>query len=166
MDLQDRCLVSPQACGSLMTPSLTSVPLPNILHIQAAFCRAPFSVLLHPVVRGSFPFALWCILQASCAPARGCLDNFAACLTGALLPGARMTVTLLSISCLKDAQARRKCVRKALQAGEGAGFDVETVLIPVVRSQGRRPRTTLCISSQVGCAMNCQFCFTGRMGLK
>ena len=53
-----------------------------------------------------------------------------------------------------------------LQTGEGAGFDVETVLMPVMRSQGRRPRTTLCISSQVGCAMNCQFCFTGRMGLK
>ena len=68
-------------------------------------------------------------------------------LTGALLPDTGRTVTLL-------------------QTGEGAGFDVETVLIPVVRSQGRRPRTTLCISSQVGCAMNCQFCFTGRMGLK
>ena len=53
-----------------------------------------------------------------------------------------------------------------LQAGEGTGLDVESVLIPVVRSQGQRQRTTLCISSQVGCAMNCQFCFTGRMGLK
>eukprot|EP00891_Asterochloris_glomerata_P001224 jgi/Astpho2/1224/gw1.00023.18.1_t len=56
--------------------------------------------------------------------------------------------------------------RKLVFRLTGAGFHVETVLIPVVRSQGRRPRTTLCISSQVGCAMNCQFCFTGRMGLK
>mmetsp|Transcript_14545 Transcript_14545/g.36811 ORF Transcript_14545/g.36811 Transcript_14545/m.36811 type:complete len:273 (-) Transcript_14545:272-1090(-) len=26
-------------------------------------------------------------------------------------------------------------------------------------------RGTLCVSSQVGCAMNCKFCFTGRLGL-
>ena len=34
------------------------------------------------------------------------------------------------------------------------------------RPSSSRPRTTLCISSQVGCAQNCQFCFTGRMGLQ
>lgn len=46
------------------------------------------------------------------------------------------------------------------------GGTVETVLIPVVREDtGARPRVTLCVSSQVGCAMNCQFCYTGRMGL-
>lgn len=38
---------------------------------------------------------------------------------------------------------------------------IETVVIPC-----RRGRTTVCVSSQVGCAMNCQFCYTGRMGLK
>lgn len=38
---------------------------------------------------------------------------------------------------------------------------IETVLIP-----GPRNRLTVCVSSQVGCAMNCQFCYTGRMGLK
>lgn len=43
---------------------------------------------------------------------------------------------------------------------------METVLIPIVREQGSKPRITLCVSSQVGCAMNCQFCYTGRMGLR
>ena len=43
---------------------------------------------------------------------------------------------------------------------------MEAVIIPVSRPSSRRPRTTLCISSQVGCAQNCQFCFTGRMGLQ
>ncbi|CAM0881858.1 unnamed protein product [Alopecurus aequalis] len=38
---------------------------------------------------------------------------------------------------------------------------IETVVIPSARG-----RTTVCVSSQVGCAMNCQFCFTGRMGLR
>ena len=40
----------------------------------------------------------------------------------------------------------------------GDGWSVETVLIP----EGRR--RTLCISSQVGCAMGCAFCLTGRGG--
>ena len=31
----------------------------------------------------------------------------------------------------------------------------------MVRQRGSRQRVTLCVSSQVGCAMNCQFCFTG-----
>ncbi len=37
---------------------------------------------------------------------------------------------------------------------------VESVLIPTSR------RTTLCISSQVGCGRGCVFCLTGAMGLK
>lgn len=41
------------------------------------------------------------------------------------------------------------------------GLVIETVVIPCDRD-----RTTVCVSSQVGCAMNCQFCYTGRMGLK
>ncbi|KAL9423933.1 hypothetical protein AB3S75_035929 [Citrus x aurantiifolia] len=41
------------------------------------------------------------------------------------------------------------------------GLVIETVVIPC-----NRGRTTVCVSSQVGCAMNCQFCYTGRMGLK
>lgn len=34
---------------------------------------------------------------------------------------------------------------------------IETVIIPCDRG-----RNTVCVSSQVGCAMNCQFCYTGR----
>jgi len=40
----------------------------------------------------------------------------------------------------------------------GAGQQVETVFIP----EGKRG--TLCVSSQVGCAMDCPFCATGRQG--
>ena len=39
------------------------------------------------------------------------------------------------------------------------GHTIETVLIP------ERDHLTLCISSQVGCAMNCSFCATGKQGL-
>jgi len=42
---------------------------------------------------------------------------------------------------------------------------VESVLIPDPDHQGG-PRLTLCVSSQVGCAMACTFCLTGDLGLK
>lgn len=58
----------------------------------------------------------------------------------------------------------RKIIFK-LTAGPGVGGQVETVLIPIVREAGTKQRVTLCVSSQVGCAMACQFCYTGRMGL-
>ncbi len=38
------------------------------------------------------------------------------------------------------------------------GFMIESVLIP------EEDRNTLCVSSQVGCAMGCKFCLTGTMG--
>ncbi len=42
----------------------------------------------------------------------------------------------------------------------GNGRDVESVYIP------EKDRATLCVSSQVGCKMNCYFCATGRLGFK
>jgi 23S rRNA (adenine2503-C2)-methyltransferase len=59
------------------------------------------------------------------------------------------------------------------------GRHIESVFIPdaptEARDRGRpaagpparprRERATLCISTQVGCAMTCRFCLTGRMGL-
>lgn len=43
------------------------------------------------------------------------------------------------------------------------GESIESVLIPNNRGEGR---STLCISSQAGCAVGCKFCMTGRLGLK
>lgn len=42
----------------------------------------------------------------------------------------------------------------------GDGLEYECVYLPMGRG-----RSTLCISSQVGCKMGCTFCETGRMGL-
>ncbi len=40
------------------------------------------------------------------------------------------------------------------------GMVIESVLIP------ERDHNTVCISTQVGCALGCRFCHTGKMGLK
>lgn len=42
----------------------------------------------------------------------------------------------------------------------GDGHHIETVLIPMEKG-----RSTLCISTQAGCAMQCAFCLTGTFGL-
>ncbi|MBI5099299.1 MAG: hypothetical protein HZB30_08690 [Nitrospirae bacterium] len=43
------------------------------------------------------------------------------------------------------------------------GEAIESVLIPNTRGENK---FTLCISSQVGCALGCVFCVTGKLGLK
>jgi 23S rRNA (adenine2503-C2)-methyltransferase len=50
------------------------------------------------------------------------------------------------------------------------GKHIESVFIPDVPPAGadgsaRPPRITFCISTQVGCAMKCAFCLTGKMGI-
>ena len=37
---------------------------------------------------------------------------------------------------------------------------------PGTRASLRRSRATICVSSQVGCAVNCQFCLTAKLGLQ
>jgi len=47
-----------------------------------------------------------------------------------------------------------------------SGRHVETVLIPDFDDAGQPTRMTVCVSSQVGCAMGCSFCATGLMGFQ
>jgi 23S rRNA (adenine2503-C2)-methyltransferase len=49
----------------------------------------------------------------------------------------------------------------ALKSVEGKGFG-RTIL----RSKRAHARSTICISSQVGCAVDCQFCLTALLGVK
>ncbi|PEN07664.1 23S rRNA (adenine(2503)-C(2))-methyltransferase RlmN [Longimonas halophila] len=44
--------------------------------------------------------------------------------------------------------------------------EAETVLIPSFDALGTAQRLTVCVSSQVGCAMGCSFCATGLMGFQ
>lgn len=47
-----------------------------------------------------------------------------------------------------------------------SGRHIEAVLIPDFHDDGRARRLTVCVSSQVGCAMGCTFCATGLMGFQ
>ena len=47
------------------------------------------------------------------------------------------------------------------------GASVETVLMQYPSSKiGGHPRSTICVSTQIGCAMGCVFCATGQMGFE
>jgi 23S rRNA (adenine2503-C2)-methyltransferase len=63
----------------------------------------------------------------------------------------------LSLAIATEAPSSDATIRLALRARDGAL--VEAVIIP------GPARTTLCVSSQVGCARACTFCETGRLGL-
>ena len=64
---------------------------------------------------------------------------------------------VIGIPALMTSQESRDGTRKWL-LDVGTGNGVETVFIP------ETDRGTLCISSQVGCALECTFCSTGRQG--
>jgi 23S rRNA (adenine2503-C2)-methyltransferase len=66
------------------------------------------------------------------------------------------SIGCLTVACVaRAADGTRKLL---LRLDDGA--EIESVIIPTTDD-----RTTLCISSQAGCAMGCQFCATARMGL-
>jgi len=47
-----------------------------------------------------------------------------------------------------------------------SGEQAEMVLIPDIDERGEAQRLTVCVSSQVGCAMGCTFCATGMLGFR
>ena len=59
---------------------------------------------------------------------------------------------------IKTTQQSKDGTRKWLLGVDGADNAIECVLIP------ENSRTTLCISSQVGCTLNCSFCSTAKQG--
>jgi len=66
----------------------------------------------------------------------------------------KFSIAPLQASAVRSADGTRKLLVR-LADGEA----IESVIIPAQR------RLTLCLSSQVGCAMGCTFCATARMGL-
>jgi 23S rRNA (adenine2503-C2)-methyltransferase len=48
----------------------------------------------------------------------------------------------------------------------GDGTMIETVLMQYPSKDKGHPRSTVCVSTQVGCTMGCVFCATGQMGFK
>ena len=66
-------------------------------------------------------------------------------------------VASIDVSEVRGHEISRDGTRKWLVGADGNN-SIETVFIP------ETDRGTLCVSSQVGCALNCRFCATARQG--
>jgi len=88
---------------------------------------------------------------------RGVVDFSAMTDLGKSLRARLMDETCLQLPQIVRAQVSRDGTTKWLMALED-GNRIETVFIPEAN------RGTLCVSSQVGCALNCAFCATARQG--
>lgn len=69
-----------------------------------------------------------------------------------------------SIEMIKEAVSQDGTIKYLFRLDSGNLF--ETVLIPDSDQNNQVKRVTVCVSSQVGCAMGCTFCATGSMGFK
>ena len=59
----------------------------------------------------------------------------------------------------RSADGTTRYVLRLADSGEGKAATIETVFMP------EEKRQTICISTQAGCAVNCQFCLTATLGL-
>ena len=143
-------------------PSLLSRPFGEL----SALAGGPQAAkhLWSTLRRGRDPTKLWQVDERSIAAASGHGIGLSERLSLALQHRPLDDVATVSLeTCAAD--GTKKLLLKLAD-----GLEVETVLIPPLPSERRvasnaRARTTLCISSQVGCRQGCVFCATGRMGL-
>jgi adenine C2-methylase RlmN of 23S rRNA A2503 and tRNA A37 len=70
---------------------------------------------------------------------------------------------LQSVHTARDGTHKLVFALKPADSGDGVAGSgtVETVLIPMTSRSGAAPRYTACVSTQVGCAMNCQASVVG-----
>lgn len=83
-------------------------------------------------------------------------------LSAAVLEQVRGLTSIPHLTLIEKRVSERDGFAKYLFAGDGTdGF--EAVRIPLLHNADD-PKYVVCVSSQVGCAMGCAFCATGRMG--
>ncbi|MCH9757209.1 MAG: 23S rRNA (adenine(2503)-C(2))-methyltransferase RlmN [Gammaproteobacteria bacterium] len=87
----------------------------------------------------------------------GCLDFNAMSNLSKVLRAKLLEKAILELPEVLSSQTSSDGTRKWLLR-LACGNSIETVFIPEVN------RGTLCVSSQVGCALNCSFCSTGKQG--
>jgi 23S rRNA (adenine2503-C2)-methyltransferase len=78
--------------------------------------------------------------------------------------GLSETATLDPLKTVTELRSEDGTIKSLI--GLSSGANIETVLIPDFNDDRSVNRMTVCVSSQVGCAMGCTFCATGKMGFR
>jgi 23S rRNA (adenine2503-C2)-methyltransferase len=81
-----------------------------------------------------------------------------------LLERIRQATAIPVLQCVEKVTSPTDGFTKYLFRGDGDGV-FEAVRIPLLHRPGEE-KYVVCVSSQVGCAMGCVFCATGRMGFR
>ena len=76
------------------------------------------------------------------------------------------TFTLLPLSLVSGKQSLDVTDKLLLELGDGSLIETVIIRAPQEGVGLEHSRKTICISTQVGCAMGCKFCASGLMGLK
>jgi 23S rRNA (adenine2503-C2)-methyltransferase len=76
------------------------------------------------------------------------------------------TFTLLPLSLILGKQSLDVTDKLLLELGDRALIETVIIRVPQEGVGLENSRKTICISTQVGCAMGCKFCASGLMGLK
>lgn len=83
-------------------------------------------------------------------------------ISAALLQRVRDATSMPVLTCVERSLSPADGFVKYLFRGDGPGL-FEAVRIPLL-NRAEAPKSIVCVSSQVGCAMGCAFCATGRLG--
>lgn len=114
--------------------------------------------------RGAAPFRVAQLRRATWQPFVAGLDDirqFPPALRGALAIDLQFSTATVASETETDSGLTVKLLVRLAD-----GQTIETVAMETPARQRSRRRTTVCVSTQVGCAVGCPFCATGRMGLR
>ncbi len=131
-------------------PELDPRPRPNAALLGRAELRALLASLGEAAYRGDQVF------EGLQAKRYGAWEEFTA-LAKPLRAKLSDAADILWPEIIQSLPSRDGSTKHAFRLGDGK--EVEGVHMPYAN------RTTLCLSSQVGCAMGCTFCATGQMGI-
>jgi 23S rRNA (adenine2503-C2)-methyltransferase len=131
-------------------PATTSDPKPDLRALTLDEAQALAVELGLPKFRGE---QAWRWVHGKGATTWEEMTNIGPDVRARLAAGAQIgTLTLAEVQRSRDGT-------KKLRFTTRDGYSIESVLIP------DGDKTTQCISSQVGCAVDCQFCATAKLGL-
>ena len=156
-------LLKRRTSETAVTPAVTAMPaLPGEAQLigasreELAGHLAAIGVPAHQINMRVAQLWHWLYVRGASSPAE--MTNVAAPVREALaahLPVGSAEMVEEQIS----TDGTRKWLLRLPARGPGAPVEVETVYIP------EESRGTLCVSSQVGCTLNCSFCHTGTQRL-
>lgn len=125
--------------------------------ISGRILTMPFNVLSEKIGGSGKAKLIWESIREGVEPFENELISDKAKTTLLKLSGGRLSINSAEV----QHESLSHCGTRKLLLRMEDGLEIESVLIP----SSKYDRTTLCVSTQIGCDRGCTFCMTGKMGL-